>query len=45
MALAGLPLAVGAWAEAKRDVILCFDGSGPLDKWRRVGPEDSRDER
>jgi hypothetical protein len=35
-ALAGLPLAVGAWAEAKRDVILCFDGSGPLDKWRRV---------
>jgi len=35
-AMAGLPLALNASAGKGKDVVLCFDGCGPSEKWRRV---------
>ncbi len=34
--MAGLPLALNARAGEVKEVILCFDGCGPAEKWRRV---------
>ncbi len=35
-AMVAVPVALAQHAEAKTEVILCFDGSGPLEKWRRL---------
>jgi peptidoglycan/xylan/chitin deacetylase (PgdA/CDA1 family) len=35
-AVVAIPMALAQHVGAKTEVILCFDGSGPLDKWRRV---------